>query len=422
MPNGLRLVVVEMPHLHCVETAVYLKAGGRNDPPDKAGLSHFLEHMLFRGTREYPTNLELETAFENIGGSVNAATDEESTCYFSRVHPDHVAEGLELFSSMLLNPTLNGIDIEKRIITEEALEDINERGEETNPHNLASRLLWPGQPLGKPTIGYLETIKSFTEEDLRTHMARFYTPGNAVLVMSGDVIAEKAFNAAERFFGAWSESVSPPPAIAQEYQTGPQSVFVKDSDSQVHLLISFRGFSRMDGRITTCRLLRRILCGGGSSRLHLRLREELGITYSVDASISAYEETGCFAIELSTVRENLALAIGEVLRETRLLSREAVPALELERVKKGYIYDLEYGRDSAYEMQARYGWGELMGMSRSIEEDIKEAEQVDDDLLRMTAESLFTPGNLNIVAVGPWKSADRKEANSILKSYKTDFK
>src|SRR6516164_2270197 len=106
LPNGLRLVAVEMPHLHCAEIAIYLKVGGRNDPPAKAGLSHFLEHMLFRGTAEFPSSLELETAFEMIGGAVNAATDEESTCYFSRVHPEHVREGIRLFASMLLHPTL----------------------------------------------------------------------------------------------------------------------------------------------------------------------------------------------------------------------------------------------------------------------------------------------------------------------------
>ena len=164
LSNGLRMVAVEMPHLHSAEIAVYIKAGGRDDPPGKAGLSHFLEHMLFRGTRDFPTSLELETAFEAIGGSVNAATDEESTCYFSRVHPDYVAQGIRLFSSMLLRPTLPGMEIEKRIITEEALEDINERGEEINTHNLASRLLWPGHPLGTPTIGYLETIENFTRQ------------------------------------------------------------------------------------------------------------------------------------------------------------------------------------------------------------------------------------------------------------------
>jgi predicted Zn-dependent peptidase len=420
--NGLRIVVVEMPHLHCVEIAVYLKVGGRNDPETKAGLSHFLEHMLFRGTKEFPSNLELETAFESIGGSVNAATDEESTCYFSRVHPDHVAEGIRLFSSMLLRPTLNGIDIEKRIIIEEALEDINERGEEINPHNLSSRLLWPGHPLGMPTIGYLDSIRSFSVDDLKMHLDQFYTPANAILVLSGNVNAEDAFAAATKVFADWSGPDSPAPLPALTQQSRPQTVFVRDSDSQVHLQIAFRGFARTDRRITANRLLRRILCGGGSSRLHLKLREELGIVYSVDASISAYEETGSFALELSAVRKNLTLAITEVLRETRLLANGTVPADELARVRQGYIYDLQYGRDSAYEMQVRYGWGELMGMCRDIEDDCADAELVDTEVIRSTAAALFAPQNLNLVVVGPWKGTDRKETDKILKQYAREFK
>ncbi|HTP65287.1 MAG TPA: pitrilysin family protein [Geobacteraceae bacterium] len=421
LANGLRLVAVEMPHLHTAEIAVYLKVGGRNDPAAKAGLSHFLEHMLFRGTTEFPSNLDLENAFELIGGSVNASTDEESTCYFSRVHPKHVGEGIRLLSSMLLRPTLPGIEVEKRIITEEAMEDFNEQGEEINPNNLSSRLMWPGHPLGMPTIGYLESISGVDRDDLRRHMAEFYTPANAVLVVTGNVRAENVFAAADGAFGGWSGATPPDVLPPSTSQTAPQAIFVKDSDSQVHLQIAFRGFARRDQRIMTGRMLRRILCGGGSSRLHLSLREQLGIVYSVDASISAYEETGAFAVELSTTADNLPTAVGEVLRETRRLAVEPAPTEELARVKKGYLYDLEYSRDSAYEMQIRYGWGELMGVLRHIEEDRADAERIDSENVRSTATELFSPANLNLVAVGPWKSALKRDVEKIMKKYKEDF-
>jgi predicted Zn-dependent peptidase len=402
LPNGLRIVAVEMPHLHSAEIAVYIKAGGRNDPAAKAGLSHFLEHMLFRGTAEFPSNLELETAFEVIGGSVNAATDEESTCYFSRVHPEHVGEGVKLFASMLLRSTLPGI-------------------EEINPHNLASRLLWPGHPLGMPTIGYLETIDGFTGDDLRRHLAQYYTPANAVMVVVGDVSAATTFAAAAEAFGAWT-GPPPPAALSPSVgQTGPQTVFVEDSDSQVHLQIAFRGFARSAPQIMTSRLMRRILCGGGSSRLHLSLREQMGIVYSVDASIAGYEETGSFAVELSTAAENLVQAVAEVLKETMRLALEPVPAAELLRVKRGYFFDLEYSRDSTYEMQVRYGWGELMDLVRNIEDDRAEAELVDAGTIRSTAAALFAPHNLNLVAVGPLKSSIRKEVEKVLKRYERDF-
>jgi predicted Zn-dependent peptidase len=169
------------------------------------------------------------------------------------------------------------------------------------------------------------------------------------------------------------------------------------------------------------RLMRRILCGGGSSRLHLKLREQLGIVYSVDASIAAYEETGSFAFELSTVPKNLSLAVTELLGEIRRLAIELVPADELLRVKRGYYFDLEYSRDSAYEMQVRYGWGELMGLVRDIEEDRAEAELVDAEAIRSTARALFAPRNMNLAAVGPWKGPIRKEVDRILKMYEKEF-
>ena len=417
LANGLRLVAVEMPHLHSAEIAIYIKVGGRNDPEGKAGISHFLEHMLFRGTAEHPTTLELETAFDALGGSVNAATDEESTCYFTRLHPDHVPEGIRLFSSMLLRPTLPGIDIEKRIITEEALEDINERGEEINTHNLASRMLWPDHPLGAPTIGYLKSIESFSVADLKTHLADFYVPGNAVAVMAGSISAEVAFAACEEAFSAWSGTPVSPLVPANGDQTAPRTLFVDDSDSQVHLQIAFRGFARPDSRIMTTRLLRRVLCGSGSSRLNLLLREKLGIVYSVDAGISAYEETGSFAIELSTAPENLTLAVGEVLRETMRAASELMPPEELERIRQGYLFDLDFSRDSCYEMQVRYGWGELMGLVRHIEEDKAAAEAIDSEALRAAATALFSPRNLNLVAVGPVTAARRKEVAKLVKGY-----
>lgn len=417
LDNGLRLVTVEMPHLHSAEIAFYLKVGGRNDPHGKAGISHFLEHMLFRGTAEHPTTLELENAFEAIGGSVNAATDEESTCFFTRLHPAHIAEGIQLFSSMLLRPTLIGMETEKRIITEEALEDINESGEEINTHNLVSRLMWPDHSLGAPTIGYLDSIASFTVADLKEHMATFYIPRNTVVVVAGEVRAEAVFAACEQAFSGWGGPEAPRPVSPRECQEAPQAVFVVDSDSQVHLQIAFRGFARCDRRIMTTRLLRRILCGGGSSRLNLILREKLGIVYSVDAGISAYEETGSFGVELSTAPENLLVAVTEVLRELSRVSAELLPAEELERIKKSYFFDLEYSRDSCYEMQVRYGWGELMGLVRNLEEDQAEAAAIDSASVRATAAALFAPANLNLVAVGPLRDSMKQDVERLLADY-----
>ena len=415
--NGLRVVCVEMPHLHAAELAVYLKVGSRNDPPAKAGLSHFLEHMLFRGTADFGSSLEIENAFEAIGGAPNAATDAESTCYYSRIHPDHVRRGMDIFRSMLLRPTLSGIETEKRIITEEAREDLNEQGEEINPDTIASRLLWPRHPLGRPTIGTLDSIAGITRDDLQSHLQGFYLPGNAVVVVSGPVRSHEVFDAAEEVFGGWAYGAVPMAVPAVRRHTSPRTSFVHDSDSQMNLQLSFLGLPRGDARFTPLRLLRRLLAGGGGSRLYLKLREELGIVYSVEAAIGAYDETGCLAVDLSTAPETLAQAVEVTLQELVRIATEPIPDEELERVRQSYIFDLEYSQDSAYEMGGRYGWGELMRVVRSIEEDQHEARNATKWDIRETARAVFAAENLRLVAVGPWKIGMKKQVRELVERY-----
>ena len=415
--NGLRVVCVEMPYLHAAELSVYLKVGGRNDPPAKSGLSHFLEHMLFRGTADFGSSLEIENAFEAIGGAPNAATDAESTCYYSRIHPDHVRRGMEIFASMLLRPTLSGIETEKRIITEEAREDLNEQGEEINPDTIASRLLWPHHPLGRPTIGTLDSIAGITREDLQSHLQGFYLPGNAVVVVSGPVRSHEVFASSEEIFGMWQDGAVPMAQPVSRQHTSPRTCFVHDSDSQMNLQLAFLGIPRGDARFTPLRLLRRLLAGGASSRLYLKLREELGIVYSVEAAIGAYDETGCLAVDLSTAPETLAQAVEVTLQELVRISTEPIPEGELERVRQSYIFDLEYSRDSAYEMGGRYGWGELMKVVRTIEEDQHEASHVMGWDICETARAIFAAENLRLVVVGPWKNGMKKRVRELVGRY-----
>ncbi len=421
LSNDLRVVCVEMPHLHSAELAIYLKVGGRNDPPGREGLSHFLEHTLFRGTAQFPSSLAIESAFEAIGGAPNAATDAESTYYYSRVHPDSIKRGMEIFASMLMKPLLAGVEIEKRIIAEEAREDLNEQGEEVNPDTIVSRMLWPQHPLGVPTIGTLDSIAAIQKLDLEEHLNKFYVPSNAVLVVSGPVKQRAVLDAANTCFGGWPDAPVPPVSLVTRRHFSPQICCVQDSDSQMNLQLAFLGFARDDHRFMALRFLRRILAGGGSSRLHLRLREELGIIYSVDGAIGAYDETGCLAFDLSTAPDTLIHAVEATLKELLRITTTAVPYDELERIRNSYIFDLEFSLDSAYEMGGRYGWGELMGVVRSIEEDQAEALRITASGLQETARALFTPENLRLVAVGPWKRGMKNKLKEVVAEYQQLF-
>lgn len=421
LDNGLRVVCVEMPHLHSAELAIYLKVGGRNDPPGKEGLSHFLEHILFRGTEDFQSSLEIEKAFETIGGMPNASTDAESTSFYSRIHPDFIRRGMEIFASMLMRPMLEGIEIEKRIITEEAREDFNEHDVEINPDTIASRMLWPKHPLGMPTIGSLESIAAINHEDLKNHLCTHYIPSGAVVVVAGPVQSSNVFKDAAAVFESWQSGKPQPIKLVTTRQTAPQIKFVRDSDSQMSLQMAFLALRRGDPRFMGLRLLRRLLAGGGSSRLHLRLREKLGIVYSVEAAIGAYDETGCISIDLSTAPDTLNQAIDVTLEEILRVCTEPIPQDELERVKQAYIFDLEFSRDSTYEMGGRYGWGELMDVVRDIEADQEEARSITAAEIMETARFVFKPENLRLVAVGPWKEKMKKQTRELVLRFKENF-
>jgi len=415
LANGLRVVSVPLPHLHSVELAVYIKVGARNDPPDRSGLSHFLEHMLFRGTADYASSLEIETAFEELGGSVNAATDADSTCFYARIHPDHAAQGLAILASMLLRPTLQGVELERRIIGEEALEDINEEGVVTNPDLVMGRLLWPGHPLGGATVGSLEHIERISETDLWGHLTAWYRPDNAVVAVAGPHDPAVILAAVQACFGNWQPQTTPPvlPVHPRE-QDSPRTAFVPDADSQITLQLAFPAFRRDDPRMTVLKVLRRLLAGGGCSRLHLKLREELGLVYAVESAIGAYDETGCITIDCATAPENLAAVIAAILEQLRQASENPIPPQELERVRTAYLADLDYSRDSVTEMGARYGWGALMGMVRSIDDDQQLVRQVTADQLRALAGQLFQPSNRFLAVIGPLEGIDRATIEGLL--------
>jgi len=415
LANGLRLITIEMPHLHSAEMACYVQVGGRDESPELAGISHFLEHILFRGNADYANSFLLERAFEAIGGSVNASTDVENTCYHSRFHPDYLPETARLFASLLTRPLFADVELERRIILEEALDDLNEKGEDISPDNLIARLLWPSHPLSLPTIGTGASINAISRDDLRRHHAAYYTPTNAVLVVAGKVCHDAARTAIEAAFGHWQgasrmERRSPEPGPPRRAE----SIWVKDSDSQINLQLAFRTPGRGHADTVPLRVLRWILSWGGASRLMLRLREELGLTYHVEAGLSMLADCGCFSIDLAVAPESLERAVTEVLAVVRELCEIPVPEDELRGVLQAYLFDLEFSRDNTEAMLTRYGWGELAGYLRTFEQDREEVLRVTPAILQQSARTVFTPENLKLAVVGPWKATYRKRIEQIL--------
>ncbi len=420
LANGLRLVTIEMPHLHSAEMACYLQVGGQDETEELAGISHFLEHIIFRGTASHPTSFQLERAFESIGGAVNASTDAETTCYHSRLHPRHLGEGAALFASMLRSPLFHDVDVERKIILEEALEDLNEQGEEISTDNLTSRLLWPGHPLSLPTVGTAESISRIDEAGLRRHHARYYSPANTVVAVAGNVRRADALAAVELAFGSWQGTPVPvraAPPQAAETAAG-ESVWVKDSDSQLSVQLAFGTPGRGHRCTLPLRVLQWILSWGGASRLMLRLREELGLTYNVEANLSMLAHCGCFTIDLSVAPENMVPAVEEVLNVLTELCDNPIPEDELAGVKRAYLFDLEFNCDHTEAMVSRFGWGELAGYMRTVENDRRDVATVTEKEVTRAARDLFVAGNLKLAVVGPWRTAEQAKVEQLLSGFR----
>lgn len=417
LANGVRLVTVPMPHLHSAELVCYMAVGGRCEGESQAGLSHFLEHMIFRGTAEYENSTELERAFEAIGGAVNASTDAETTCFHSRIHPDYLVEGVALFASMLRRPRFNDIETERRIILEEAREDYNEKGVQINPDNLMVGLLWPGHPLGASLIGSPESLKGIGLEELKRYYDDWYRPGQLVICACGAVEREEALKAVEAHFGDWQggkadELLSAPQPVA----TGPEGRWVYDSDSQVSLQLAFPLPGRNDESTLAVRLLRRVMSWGGGAKLSLRLREELGLTYGVEANCSMMDDCGYLAIDLSVAPDNLVAAVSELVGVLKQLREIPLSDEELAGVVRSYVFDLDFSRDQTDSLAVRYGWGTQAGYLRTLDRDIDELRQISAADLQDVARRFLRLEAMKMVVVGPWSATARQSVEELIQS------
>lgn len=419
LANGLRVISVPLPHHHGAEVLVYLGVGSRHEPTRQAGISHFLEHMLFKGTADYPSGLVLERAFEAVGGSANAATDTENTCFHSRIHPAHLREGLGLFASMLRRPLFKDLDVERRVILEEALGDFNEAGRQINPDNLIAGLLFPRHPLGRPTVGSRPCVARLNLAQLKHHHATFYTPPNAVLAVAGPVEHQAVLTAAQDLFGDWHGA--PPPA-PQPWTApaggGPRLCWVRDNGSQISLQLAFQLPGRDSSHAVNLRVIRRLLGWGGMSRLMLRLREQLALTYAVEAALALYVDAGVLAVDLAVSPDNLAPAIEAILGIFSDLVDQEVSGEELEHVLATYRYDLDYSRDHLEELALRYAWGELTGCRRTIAGDLAELAKVTPAGLRQTANEFFTSRRLYGAVVGPYHPRGRKLIETMIADWR----
>lgn len=399
LDNGLRVVSETIPHVRSVSLGVWVAAGSRWEVREEAGFSHFLEHLLFKGT-ETRTARELAEAIDAVGGQLNAYTTKEYTCYYVKLLDEHLAAGLELLADMLLRPRLDPQDLEKeRAVIAEEIKLYDDTPDEL-VHDLFAQCLWPDDPLGRPVLGTLDDVAAVERSRLAAFYRRFYVPQAAVLAAVGNVRHDRLVNEVRRLFGGWSGGWRPAAASAPRAQAG-RCVRVKETE-QVHLCVGTAGLPLGHPDLYALLCLNNLMGGGASSRLFQEIREERGLAYAIHTFQCAYRDTGLVGVYAGSSPDSAGVVLELILAELECFRREGPGRGELERTKQQLKTDLVLSLESTSARASRLGRHELLiGRTASTDEVLAGIDAVRaEDLVRL-AERLFEPEDLAVAAVSP---------------------
>ncbi len=416
LPNGLRVLTVPAPGLHSAMIALYVRAGSRHERPETNGVSHFLEHLFFRGSHDWPDTVAMNAAVESAGGNLNGITARDHGCYYTPIHADELPTGLAILGDMLRRPLLREMDVEREIILEEILDEVDGDGKDIDADNLSKRLAFGSHPLGFKIAGTPQIIRRLDEEQVRAHHARFYCGTNLVLCVAGPVREAEVVELAEEHLGALprgrvSRDVAPPP-----WPDGPSLEHVQHEDAQSELCLNFPCPPEHHPDYPVHLVIRRILDDGLSSRLPFEVVERRGLAYSLHAGIDAFADAGMFAVDGACAPKKLPRVVDEILRVLAELTVRPVAEEELLRVQRRHRMTLAFSLDSAAELAGWYGSGEVLHAPEGFEERCLRVERVTaEDVLRV-ARATFTRKNLVAVFVGPSTVRARRELERVVRT------
>jgi predicted Zn-dependent peptidase len=402
LPNGLRIVTGEMPHTRSATISVYVGAGSRYELDAEAGLSHFLEHMLFKGASRRPTARDISEAIEGVGGMHNAATDREITVYYAKVPHTAAMETIDILADMVRDPVMDASELEKEraVILEELA------GIEDSPAELAGILidetLWPGQPIGRNVGGTPETVQALPLAAVRGYFRRQYVPSNLVLVAAGNVVHGEVVAAAGRWLGEMPAARPGPwhPAFPRD---GAPRLAVRDKQTeQAHICIAYPSVSLSHPDRFAVDLLSTVLGEGMSSRLFLELREERALVYDIHSYPSEFRDTGSFTIYAGCDPANARTTVEVALEETAKLL-DGLPDSELAKGKQMARGRIQLRMEDTRSVAGWIGSQELLlDEILTVDEVVARLDAVTrDDLLRV-GRQILAPANAALAVVGPF--------------------
>jgi predicted Zn-dependent peptidase len=403
LDNGLRVITSTMPHSRSVCLAIFVGAGSCYESEEEAGISHFAEHLFFKGTERRPTSKEITQDIEGVGGIINAGTDKEVTVFWCKVASPHFPIALDVLSDLLLNSRFDNKEIEqeRRIISEEINMNLDLPQQRVNM--LIDELLWPEQPLGREVIGYKETVSSITRGQLLNYVARRYMPNNTVLSIAGNIQQEEAMAQIEPLFNKWAARELLTGYITNDKQTEARLRIESKDIEQAHLCLAVHGLSRSHPQRFTLDLLNTVLGGGMSSRLFMEIREHKGLAYDIHSYTEHFLNSGSFTIYAGVDPEKTETAVAAILEEISQI-KQGITASEVTRAKelsKGRLY-LRF--EDSQNVALWYGGQEiLLQQILDIDDVISIVDSITIDELKEVAKEVLTDSGLNLAVTGPVK-------------------
>jgi predicted Zn-dependent peptidase len=416
LPNGLRVLTAPAPGLHSAMIALYVRAGSRHEEEHRNGISHFLEHLFFRGSVGWPDTVAMNAAVESAGGSLNGITARDHGCYYTPIHPDEVGTGLAVLGDLIRRPLLKEMDVEREVILEEILDEVDADGRDIDPDNLSKRIVFGDHPLAFKIAGTPDIVRRLGPREIRAHHQRFYTGANLVLAIAGPVRAGEVEALAYEHLGALprgrpSVDLLPPP-----WPDGPRLELVDHDDAQAEFSISFPCPPERHPDYPVHLCIRRILDDGLSSRLPFEIVERRGLAYSLHAGIDTFTDAGMTVIDGACAPKKLSRVVEEILRVLGALAERELPDEELERVQRRHRMTLAFSLDSAADLAGWYGAGEVLSAPESFEERCRRVERVTPSDIRRVAARTFRRRNLVAVVVGPARRRERAAVEKVVAS------
>ncbi|NLY18550.1 MAG: insulinase family protein [Clostridiaceae bacterium] len=399
LKNNLTVVYEKLPFVRSVSFGLWIGTGSRYEIQETNGVSHFIEHMLFKGTKSR-TARDIAMAIDNIGGQINAFTGKECTCYYTKTLDSDLETAMDVISDMLFNSRFDPahIETEKNVIIEEI--GMYEDYPEEMVHDMLAEEVWSGNSLGYPILGNIQSISGITRDDLLEYMKTYYVPENSVISVAGNFDEYKLIEMIEKYFGEWkSYNYSRVNAYTPWFN---KSVRVKRKETeQVHMCLGFRGVRHGEERMYSLLTLNNILGGGMSSRLFQKIREEMGLAYSIYSYPTSYRDVGMFTIYAASSPQKYKEVINLIKGEISTIINGSISESDLEKAKNQLKGNFILGLDSTTSRM------NSMGKSRLITGRVKTPDEVLENIDKVTIESItevinyvFRPEQIGLSAIG----------------------